>query len=218
MKVAVYSRVSTKDKEQNPENQLIKLREFCQRQGYDIYREYVDTVSGSNWNRPLLKELMNDAWHKRFDKVVVVKLDRFGRSAIDLLNNIKTLQEKGVDFVCIDQQIDTTTSTGKFLLTVLSGVAELERDMIRERVVDGLERAKAEGKRLGRPKKVLDEKEVLQLYNNLESTRKVAEKLGVSHVLVYNLLLKKHPEILQRTKTQKMDVHNRNDKLTGDMK
>jgi len=100
------------------------------------------------------------------------------------------------------------------LFHLLSAISEFERELIRDRVKDGLRRAKAEGKQLGRPKKTLDNKKVLRLYEELNSTRKVAEKLSVSHVLIYNLLLKKHPQILQRRKNQKTGVHNRNDKLT----
>jgi len=214
MKVALYIRVSTKDKKQNPETQLGKLREFCRSRNFEIYKEYVDIASGANWNRPQLQQLMGDARHHHFDAVIVTKLDRFGRSLIDLSQSIESFRLWNIDFICVDQPVDTTIPSGKLLFHLLSAISEFERELIRDRVKDGLRRAKAEGKQLGRPKKTLDEKEVFHLYEEFNSTRKVAEKLGVSHVLIYNLLLKKHPQILQRRKNQKTGVHNRNDKLT----
>ncbi|MEW6069012.1 MAG: recombinase family protein [Candidatus Thermoplasmatota archaeon] len=190
IKVALYARVSTKDKDQNPETQLLKLREYCKRSNYEIYKEYVDKVSGARRSRPEFDKLMNDARLHYFDKVIVTKLDRFGRSAVDLLNSIQTLDSYGINFVCVDQPIDTTGPMGKFLLVVLSGVAELEREMIRERVKDGLERAKAEGTKLGRPKLKINEKDVRELYAALHSERKVAEKMGISSSTVHRILAK----------------------------
>jgi DNA invertase Pin-like site-specific DNA recombinase len=188
VKVALYARVSTKDKEQNPETQLLKLRDYCKRSNYDIYKEYVEYVSGVRKSRPEFEKLMSAARLHYFDKVIVTKLDRFGRSAIDLLNSIQSLQHYGIDFVCTYQPIDTAGPMGKFLLVVLSGVAELEREMIRERVKDGLERARAQGIKLGRPKTEVNTQEVVQLYLALHSERKVAEKAGISKSTVHRVL------------------------------
>jgi DNA invertase Pin-like site-specific DNA recombinase len=186
--VALYARVSTKDKEQNPETQLLKLRDYCKRSNYEIFKEYIEVASGAAKSRPALEKLMSAARLHYFDAVIVTKLDRFGRSAINLLNSIQTLQHYGIDFICVDQSIDTTGPLGRFLLVILSGVAELEREMIRERVKDGLERARRQGIQLGRPKIKVNERDIVQLYAALHSERKVAEKVGISYSTVHRIL------------------------------
>lgn len=188
VKVALYARVSTKDKEQTPETQLLKLREYCKRSSYEVFKEYIEVASGAARSRPEFEKLMSAARLRYFDKVIVTKLDRFGRSAVDLLNNIQTLDHYGINFVCVDQPIDTTGPMGRFLLVILSGVAELEREMIRDRVKDGLERARSQGIRLGRPKAKVNEKDIRELYVALRSERKVAEKVGISSSTVHRVL------------------------------
>jgi DNA invertase Pin-like site-specific DNA recombinase len=200
---------------QDVEVQLVKLRKFCENRKFQIYREYTDISSGANWNRPQLKELMEDARHRCFDAVVVTKLDRFGRSLLDISQSIESFHQWGIEFICVDQPIDTTIPSGKLLFQILSAIAEFERELIRDRIRDGLVKAKKMGTKLGRPKKKVDEQKVLTLYSKLNSTREVAKELGISHVSVYNLL-KKHPEIFNREIVKNFDVQKRNDLLTGE--
>lgn len=152
-RVAVYARVSTSDKQQNPETQLIELRELAEQRGYTVVREYVDYASANDqkgrveWSR-----LMDDAIHRRFDAVVVWRLDRAFRSVLHGSLVLSTLRDYRVDFIsCQEPYIDTTTTFGEFMFHMTVAWAELERGIISERVQAGVRRAKQEGKRLGRP-------------------------------------------------------------------
>lgn len=214
MKAALYARVSTKDKAQDPECQLAKLREFCANRNFQIFNEYVDVSSGANWDRPALKQLMEDARHRYFGAVIITKLDRFGRSLIDLALSAESFKEWGINFICTDQPIDTTTPSGKLLFQMLGAIAEFERELIRDRVRDGMKRAKEKGSPLGRPKKKLNIKEVLSLYQELKSLRKTADKLSVSHILIYNLLKKEGYNFSDDRTHSNLTVQERNLKLT----
>jgi len=151
MKVGIYVRVSTK--EQTTLNQELKLKEYCERNDLEVYKVYRDEgVSGSKTSRPELNKLLEDMRNKEFDCVVVWKFDRLGRSTKHLLQLIEEMKNKGIRLISIEQNIDTSTSMGKFFFTILSGIAELEREMIRERIKLGLERVRKEGKTLGRRK------------------------------------------------------------------
>src|SRR5580704_14217101 len=123
MKVALYARVSTTDKGQDPEMQLRELREYCQRRGWDISSEYVDAgISGSKDSRPRLNELMLDANRRKFDAVVVWKFDRFARSTSHLLKALETFQALKIDFVSLTEGIDTSTPVGAMVFTILGAV------------------------------------------------------------------------------------------------
>jgi len=152
MKVALYARVSTDDRGQDPETQLRKLRERSAARGHEIVGEYVDFASGKNARRDELDRLMLDAKAHRFDYILVTKIDRMMRSTKNLFNILEKLEGYGVGFECSDQDIDTKTPTGKLLLTLLSGIAEFERELCSSRVKDGMARARAEGKHVGHPK------------------------------------------------------------------
>lgn len=153
MKTALYARVSTSDKGQDPEMQLRELREYCERRGWQIAGEYVDIgVSGAKDSRPELNRLVADASRRRFDAVVVWKFDRFARSVSHLLRALETFRSLGIEFVSYSEAIDTSTPVGKMTFTVLGAVAELERALIVERVRAGVRNPRAKGKRLGRPK------------------------------------------------------------------
>lgn len=152
MKAGLYARVSTTDKEQNPENQLMRLREYAQRQGWE-YEEFTDFLSGKDANRPGFSALLSRCKRREFDIIAVVRLDRMMRSVQNTLNVMDDLNAWGVRFLCLDQPIDTGTASGRFQLQMLAAVAEFEREQIRERVKDGLARARGQGKILGRKKK-----------------------------------------------------------------
>jgi DNA invertase Pin-like site-specific DNA recombinase len=148
MRAAVYARVSTTD--QTCENQLREVRAYCRARQL-VATEYVDTaVSGAKESRPALDAMLRDARRRKFDLLLVWKLDRLGRSLRHLILTLDELHALGVGFVSLTEALDTTTPAGRFQMQILGAVAEFERGMIRERVVTGLARAKAQGVRLGR--------------------------------------------------------------------
>lgn len=150
MRAAIYARVSTLDQE--PENQLQELRRYIAARGWTAV-EYVDRgESGAKDRRPQLDRLVADAKRRRFDVVVCWRLDRLGRSLRHLILLIDELHALGVSFVSLSEGIDATTPAGRLQLHVLGAIAEFERDRIRERVLAGLQRARMQGKRLGRPR------------------------------------------------------------------
>ena len=152
MKVALYARVSTADKEQMPENQLRVLRQFAEAHGYDVADEFVDYRSGKDANRPEFQRMMTGARKRDFDLIMVTKLDRIMRSTKNLLNVLEDLDRWGVSFQCVQQNIETNSAVGRLMITVIGAMAEFERELISERVKDGMARAKAEGKHVGHPK------------------------------------------------------------------
>ncbi len=137
MKAAIYARVSTANNGQSPEMQLRELREYVERRQWQVAVEYVDVgVSGSKDSRPEPNRLLADAHRRKFDAVVVWKVDCFARSVSRLLRALETFKALGVEFVSLSEQVDTSTPTGKLIFTVLGAVAELERSLIAERVRD----------------------------------------------------------------------------------
>jgi DNA invertase Pin-like site-specific DNA recombinase len=180
-KVALYARVSRADNDQDPDNQLIKLREFAHTRGFEVVAEYVDHASGALPSRPQLDRMLADARGHRFNAIIAVKIDRIGRSALNLLGMLEELDRLRVGLICTDQSFDTTGPEGKLLFTVLSGVAEFERELIRERTRDGLARAKAQGKRIGRPPLAVSTEEIIALKAQGMSLREIGERVGMSH-------------------------------------
>jgi len=184
-RVAIYARVSTKNNGQDPETQLMPLREYAKARKLEIFTEYVDVgISGSKDSRPALNSLMGDARRRRFDAVLVARFDRFARSTRHLVLALDEFNALGVDFISLSESIDTSTPMGKMVYTVIAAVAELERSLICERVAMGLQRAKAQGKRLGRPPAAIDPAEVHRLREQGMSFRAIARRLGVSHPTV----------------------------------
>ncbi|HRZ85988.1 MAG TPA: recombinase family protein [Candidatus Paceibacterota bacterium] len=150
MKVVIYLRVSTID--QTTLNQELELKSYCERNNYEIFKVYKDEgVSGSKTSRPQLDLMLQDMRNKLFDAVIVWKFDRLGRSTSHLLQVLEEMKNKGVRLIATSQNIDTETPMGKFFFTILSGFAEMEREMIKERILLGLKRRKQQGKSLGRP-------------------------------------------------------------------
>ena len=165
MKVAIYARVSTGKQEESLEEQIRLLEEFCERSNYEVYNVYAEIVSGAKSKREKLTELMDDAGEGKFDAVVVLKLDRFGRSTLELLSNVELLDLRGVDFISIKDNIETNTPQGKLIFHIMGALAEFERSLIYERTKVGIERAKREGKICHRPKKPINWKRVKDRYN-----------------------------------------------------
>ncbi len=177
MRAAIYARVSTLDQE--PENQLQELRRYVQARGWTAV-EYVDRgVSGAKDRRPALDALLTDARRRRFDALVCWRLDRLGRNLRHLITLLDELQALGVAFVSLAEGIDATTPAGKLQMHILGAIAEFERERIRERVLAGLQRARTQGRRLGRP---LARLPIDRLKRVVGLTVPVAaERLGVSH-------------------------------------
>ena len=154
LKAALYARVSTSD--QHNENQLLELRRFCQNNDYEIIGEFADVISGVKDTRPQLDKLMQAARQKEFDCVICYKFDRMGRSTRHLLQILEELRNKGIRIIATSQNIDTESSAGKLFFTIIAGFAEMEREMMIERVNLSVKRAKSQGKIWGRPKGAKD--------------------------------------------------------------
>lgn len=152
MRAALYHRVSTVD--QNPEAAHVELRAAALQRGHEIVVDVVETGSGANNDRPGLAEVFAAARRGRVDVVMVWKLDRFGRSALDLMTNIRQLNNAGVAFVSTTQGIESRGGdpVSALILTIIAGVAEFELQTIRERTRAGMRNARARGAAIGRPR------------------------------------------------------------------
>ncbi|MGC1229245.1 MAG: recombinase family protein, partial [Candidatus Sulfotelmatobacter sp.] len=148
-KAAIYTRVSTRD--QHPEMQRRELLEYVNRRGWSFYKEYSDKVSGSIEHRRDLDALLEDCRRKKIDVVVVWKFDRFARSLKQLLNALELFRTLGIAFVSCTEAIDTSLPHGEMLFQIIGAIAQWERSLIVERVRAGLQHARSQGKRLGRP-------------------------------------------------------------------
>ncbi len=150
MKVAIYCRVSTTD--QTVYHQINALTEYADKNDYEIFKIYEDVTSGKKQNRPALNQLMIDSRAKKFEVVIIWKLDRLGRSLKHLLMIVEEWKKKGIGIICTTQQIDTTSSSGELIFHILGAVAQFERELISERTKEGLVNAEGVGKR-GKDKK-----------------------------------------------------------------
>lgn len=145
MKVAIYCRVSTE--EQNLDNQIELCKIACERMKHEVYKVYSDVISGKSTSRPEFNKLLEDMRHYKFDCIMVTKLDRIGRSLQHLLSLFDEFSIKGIQFIAVTQNIDTTTSSGKLQLQIMGAFAEFERNLISERTKEGMKNAKNVGKR-----------------------------------------------------------------------
>ncbi len=188
VRAALYARVSTVNNGQDPMVQTRELREYCGRRGWQIVGEYIDVgISGAKDRRPELDRLMQDAHRRKFDVVAVWKFDRFARSVSHLLRALDTFRVLGIEFVSLSESLDTATPAGRMVFTVLGAVAELERSLIAERVRAGLRNARAKGKRLGRPRKVVDRSRVAALRARGLGWKRIARELEVGVGTLYRL-------------------------------
>ena len=193
LKTALYVRVSTLG--QHPENQLLALRKYAEARGLEVLTEYVDVgQSGGKASRPALDRLMMDARRRKFNIVLVARLDRLARSLKQLVMTLDELRELDIAFVSLQEAFDTSTSTGILLFQVVGAIAEFERSLIRERIALGLERARAQGKTIGRPLgAVVDAEEIQSLRSQGLSLRAIARQVGISHPTVASILNGKNP-------------------------
>ena len=180
--VALYARVST-DK-QTVDMQTSELEEFIKRRGWKLFDTYIDQgFSGKNTNRPAFNAMMTQARERRFDILLVWKLDRLSRSLKDLINTLDDLSSFGIDFISFkDRQIDTTTASGRLLFSVMASMAEFERTLTSERIKAGLANAKRKGKTLGAKRKLTPAlfQKGLEMKNNGLSNRQIAKELSIS--------------------------------------
>ena len=183
-RVAVYARVSTL-LGQSPEMQLVELREYAARRGWRVIGEYVDRASGIKESRPALNRLMTDARRRKFDMIAVWKIDRFGRSLKHLVNALAELEAVGVAFVSLRDNLDLSTPAGRLMFQIIAAMAEFERALIQERVRAGLRNARQRGKRLGRPRVVVDVAQIRSLRAVGASWRTISRQLGVGVGTLY---------------------------------
>jgi DNA invertase Pin-like site-specific DNA recombinase len=208
-RACLYLRVSTATRsrrgevvafEQDPAVQERPLRDLIAQRGWTLYRVYSDRLSGAKEARPGLNALMTDAHRGAFDVVVVWRFDRFARSVKQLVLALEEFRSLEIDFISHQEALDTSTPMGRAMFTIIAAMAELERDVIRERTAAGLEYARQHGtksgKPIGRPKAVFRHDQVLQLHGEGLSGREIARKLGVGEGTVRRVL--KDPVRLER--------------------
>ena len=194
-KAAIYTRVSTLD--QHPEVQQEELAEYVKRRGWSLYKEYTDKgIPGTKERRPALDALLEDCRRKKLDVVVVWKFDRFARSLKQLLNALELFKTLGIGFVSCTEAIDTSLPHGEMLFQIIGAIAQWERSLIVERVRAGLQHARSQGKRLGRPPlRVLEPQDVAELRRERTRTkapyRMLATKYGLSVWTVHKLCRRK---------------------------
>lgn len=202
MKAALYARVSTIDKDQNPEVQLTNLREYCQNMGWEVYQEYVDYASAADLGqRGAWSRLLKDANQHRFDVLLVWKLDRAFRSVMHAANTLEQLRGYKIQFKSYTEAfVDTTTPTGEFVYYIIAASASLERQMLIQRVRAGMDYAKKHGtksgKGIGRPRRRISDTRIIRAYKeNGENYYQAAKFLGVEPGFVYNRIKRMLAEV-----------------------
>jgi len=190
-KVCLYCRVSTTH--QTSENQLIELRAVAERMGYEIVSEFIDKgISGakSRKDRPALDEMMKLATQRKFEMVMCWSIDRLGRSLQHLVEILNELQAMKIDLFFMQQGMDTTTPSGRMIFSVFGAIGEFERNLIRERVIAGQQRAKASGVHIGRPTKMNDgmRSAIKAMHENSMSIRQIAKSCKVGIGTVYSAI------------------------------
>jgi DNA invertase Pin-like site-specific DNA recombinase len=179
VKAALYARVSTEG--QDPALQLVPLRAHAVQRGWQVAEEFVDRgVSGAKERRPGLDRLMKAAWAGRFQVVMVWRFDRFARSVKHLVGALETFRSLNIGFVSQQEQLDTATPIGHAMFTIIGAMAQLERDIIRERVKAGLAQARLKGVHLGRPKAAATAAEARSLHEQGLSVGEIARRLRCS--------------------------------------
>jgi DNA invertase Pin-like site-specific DNA recombinase len=192
MNAAIYARVSTTD--QTNTVQISELKEYVQRRGWEVAGIFEDQMSGAKASRPGLNHLLADARLRKFDAVLVLKLDRFGRSLVHCVGAIQELQALGIRFIAVSQGLDTDQSspTSQLLMHILAAVAQFERELIHERVSAGMRSAKTHGTKsgnsIGRPRRVFDRAEVVRLRAAGLSIANIARQVSIGVGTVVRVL------------------------------
>src|SRR5438128_3660393 len=177
-RVAIYARVSTTD--QTCDNQLRDLRDYCRARGWTDVREFTDTISGTRERRPGLDKMLSEIKAGKVSHCVTAAFDRVSRSTKHLIEMLELFRHLGVEFISLREQIDTGSPLGQAVFTIIAAIAQLERSLIAERVRAGLRRARAEGKRLGRPPLQVDFRRLESVIRRKPSVRAGAKMLGIS--------------------------------------
>jgi len=185
-RAALYLRVSTLD--QHPESQLHDLRQMASQRGLEVVREYTDRISGTKAKRPGLDELLHDARRSRFDVLLVWAFDRIGRSTRHFLEVLDELNRLNIEFVSFRENIDTGGPLGRALVVIIGAIAELERNLIIERVRAGMRRAKLEGRHIGRQPLPIDRQAVKRDRANGRSLTEIAKSHNISRATVCRVL------------------------------
>jgi DNA invertase Pin-like site-specific DNA recombinase len=190
-RAALYMRVSSLD--QHPETQLLDLRQMAAQRGYEVVHQYTDRISGAKARRPGLDELMHDARRGRFDVVLVWASDRIARSVKHFLEVLDELNRLNIDFVSFREQIDTGGPLGRAIVVIIGAIAELERNLIIERVRAGMRRAKLEGRHIGRRPLELDREAILVDRRRGQSLGQIARTHGISRATVHRVIHEQNP-------------------------
>ena len=191
-KVAIYTRVSTSDKNQTTENQLRELNSYCDRMGYEVVKVYEDEVSGakSREKRPAYAKLCTDAFLKKFDIIIGWDVSRFGRSMKEFVHFLSDMDEKGIGVIAVKNGLDTSSSSGRMMMKLIGVLEEWNLEMLKERTNAGLARTVANGTKLGR-KSVLTpfiKREINDLRENGLSIQKIANEIGINRGAVQRFL------------------------------
>jgi DNA invertase Pin-like site-specific DNA recombinase len=197
-RIAIYARTSTIDK-QSPEMQIRELREYAQARGWEIYDIYQDHgYSGRNTNQPMFQKLVRDSMERKFELVLVWKLDCWARSLKEIVMTLQELSDYGVEFCSLKDSIDLSTNQGKLMLHIIAAFAQFEADIIRERVRAGVAHARSKGKKLGRPAE-LDSTKIQELRLQGLSLSKIDAALGCTKSAVSKSLRKLALQVAETT-------------------
>ena len=185
-KAVLYMRVSSLD--QHPETQLLDLQQMAAQRGYEVVKQYTDRISGAKARRPGLDELMHDARRGHFDVVLVWASDRIARSVRHFLEVLDELNRLNIEFISFREQIDTGGPLGRAIVVIIGAIAELERNLIVERVRAGMRRAKLEGQHIGRQPLDLDREAIRRDRRLGQSLGKIAREHGISRATVHRVI------------------------------
>jgi DNA invertase Pin-like site-specific DNA recombinase len=184
-RVAIYARVSTVDKGQDVDTQLLQLREYATNRQFEIAFQYVDYASGTDKDRPQYKSLLNDAKKRKFDIVLVWKYDRFARSVQQLVNALNEFKALGIDFISYIENVDTTSATGELIFNIMASLAQFESSLISVRVKAGMERAKKQGKSVCRPTLSTDKINKIKELVGSQSLWAISKALNIPYSTVH---------------------------------
>jgi DNA invertase Pin-like site-specific DNA recombinase len=194
-RVAIYARVSTVEKGQDPETQLLALRTYAAQRGFCCVAEYIDYASGTREDRPQYRQLWQAARHRHVDIVLVWRYDRFARSTPAFVQALQEFHRLGVDFISYQEHIDTTTPQGELLFTIMASLAQFESALISERVKAGMARVKAQGKRISRaPLPSQMQRRIGEIYREGFSIHQMSRDLGIGYGTAWNYVQRVKPE------------------------
>lgn len=191
-KVAIYARVSTSNKGQDLNTQLLPLKKYCKDKNRNVIQVYTDIMSGTKESRPSLNSLLEDAKGEKFDTVLVFRFDRISRSTKQLIDLLEKFRKLDISFISLNENIDTTTPTGAMMFTIIAAFAKFERDIISERVKFWIQKAKSNWKQIGRKKIDVNDDMVILHHNEGLSIRHIAEMMNISKSKVHRILSQKY--------------------------